>query len=129
MKAEKNIVFLSIVAGFVVLTIIFLIIIRKDSNGPVITVGGTNITYQKGEDTKKLLEGVTAYDKEDGDVTDSVVIEHMIIVGNGKKLKVTYAAVDKNKNVTKSSKIVNYKDVPKDKVPEKETESESNVNQ
>ena len=53
----------------------------------------------------QLLEGVTAYDSHDGDVTASLLIEKVTETGNGKVI-VTYAAVDSSNNVAEQSRIL-----------------------
>jgi hypothetical protein len=55
----------------------------------VITLPDTKQTYTIGTDTDQLLEGVTAYDSHDGDVTASLLIEKVTETGNGKVI-VTY---------------------------------------
>lgn len=55
--------------------------------------------------THQLLEGVTAYDSHDGDVTASLLIEKVTETGNGKVI-VTYAAVDSSNNVAEQSRIL-----------------------
>ena len=55
--------------------------------------------------SQQLLEGVTAYDSHDGDVTASLLIEKVTETGNGKVI-VTYAAVDSSNNVAEQSRIL-----------------------
>ena len=61
--------------------------------------------YATGTDTDKLLEGVTAYDSHDGDVTASLLIEKVTETGNGEVI-VTYAAMDSSNNVAELSRIL-----------------------
>ena len=87
-------------------TAVFLVVDR-DKTGPVIAVPEDgSLTYVEGEDKKILLEGVTASDSEDGDVSDTLVIES--IRPNGDRAVVTYTAVDHSHNASKSSCVVNY---------------------
>ena len=87
-------------------TAVFLVVDR-DKTGPVIAVPEDgSLTYVAGEDKKILLEGVTASDSEDGDVSDTLVIES--IRPNGDRAVVTYTAVDHSHNASKSSCVVNY---------------------
>ena len=87
-------------------TAVFLVVDR-DKTGPVIAVPEDgSLTYVAGEDKKILLEGVTASDSEDGDVSDTFVIES--IRPNGDRAVVTYTAVDHSHNASKASCVVNY---------------------
>ena len=87
-------------------TAVFLVVDR-DKTGPVIAVPEDgSLTYVEGEDKKILLEGVTASDSEDGDVSDTLVIES--IRPNGDRAVVTYTAVDHSHNASKASCVVNY---------------------
>ena len=53
----------------------------------------------------ELLQGVTAIDRRDGDVTDSLIVEAIKIRSEESNIKVTYVAMDNSKNVTKITKI------------------------
>lgn len=87
-------------------TAVFLVVDR-DKTEPVIAVPEDgSLTYVAGEDKKILLEGVTASDSEDGDVSDTLVIES--IRPNGDWAVVTYTAVDHSHNASKASCVVNY---------------------
>ena len=87
-------------------TAVFLVVDR-DKTGPMIAVPEDgSLTYVAGEDKKILLEGVTASDSEDGDVSDTLVIES--IRPNGDRAVVTYTAVDHSHNASKASCVVNY---------------------
>ena len=79
--------------------------LQMDRTAPVITLPDAELTYTTGTNTDKLLEGVTAYDSHDGDVTDSLLIEKVTETGNGEVI-VTYAAVDSSNNVTELSRIL-----------------------
>lgn len=59
--------------------------------------------YEETMDEAELLQGVTAIDETDGDVTASVLIEKIVEASDG-TIIVTYAARDKSNNVAKKSK-------------------------
>lgn len=87
-------------------TAVFLVVDR-DKTGPVIAVPEDgSLTYVAGEDKKILLEGVTASDSEDGDVSDTLMVES--IRPSGDRAVVTYTAVDHSHNASKVSCVVNY---------------------
>ncbi len=57
-----------------------------------------------------LLQGVTARDDRDGDVTDSLLVEKVKLVDKSGKMRVTYAAFDSAGNVAKAAREVQYTD-------------------
>lgn len=57
-----------------------------------------------------LLQGVTATDPEDGDVTKSLVVEGTSSIIKGNCIKVCYAAFDSQNHVTKAERTVEYTD-------------------
>ena len=83
---------------------------RIDSSGPEITMDADTITVSVKDDEQALLQGITAQDRKDGDVTDSIVVENLsALVGNGKRTA-TYAAFDSDNHVTRESRNVVYED-------------------
>lgn len=55
-----------------------------------------------------LLQGVTATDKEDGDVTDSLLVEHVSQFVEQDVVEVTYVAYDSQNHVSRASRRVHY---------------------
>ena len=82
--------------------------IGEDRNGPEISVPQEEITYVAGTDTSALLNGVTAQDDRDGDVTDTVTIESIIPNADQTGASVVYVAKDSKNNVTKETKTILY---------------------
>ena len=82
--------------------------IGEDRNGPEISVPQEEITYVAGTDTSALLNGVTAQDDRDGDVTDTVTIESIIPNANQTGASVVYVAKDSKNNVTKETRTIVY---------------------
>ena len=82
--------------------------IGEDRNGPEISVPQEEITYVAGTDTSALLNGVTAQDDRDGDVTDTVTIESIIPNANQTGASVVYVAKDNKNNVTKETRTILY---------------------
>lgn len=79
--------------------------VNQDKNAPEITFPETAIVYEDGMAKEELLEGITAYDSEDGDVTDALVVEKISTASDGRVI-VTYAAVDSANNVTQKSRML-----------------------
>lgn len=57
-----------------------------------------------------LLQGVTAKDNVDGDVTASLIVESVGSITADDRVTVTYAAFDQSGNVAKKSRTVHYTD-------------------
>ena len=60
--------------------------------------------------SERLLEGVSAKDAHDGDVTDSLVVESVRGIVADKRFTVTYAAFDEAGNVAKATRTAFYWD-------------------
>lgn len=80
----------------------------KDHTGPEITVPQEQLVYVDGTDPAPLLNGVSAQDSRDGDVTDTVTIERIIPNVDQTTASVIYVAKDTKNNVTKETRIVSY---------------------
>ena len=75
--------------------------ITRDKTGPKIIVSeDRKIAYSTDSNKTVLLDGVTAIDEKDGDVSDSLRVESVRNNEDG-SLEVTYSAVDDSNNVTK----------------------------
>ena len=75
---------------------------------PEITVDSN--VFSVYDDESAFLDGVSATDKEDGIVTDSLIIESVSpFVGDNTRV-VTYAAFDSHNNVTKLEREITYSD-------------------
>lgn len=88
------------------------IYIGEDRKGPELSIPQDAVVYVAGTDTASLLNGVTATDNRDGDVTDTVTIESVIPSASGTEASVTYVAKDSKNNVTKELRKVQYTEDP-----------------
>ncbi|WP_455542992.1 immunoglobulin-like domain-containing protein [Intestinibacter sp.] len=114
-NSTKN--YINIVFGVIFLILVIVTVVTsniKDTEGPVIKYDKKAITYKKGDDEKILIDGVTATDVKDKDVTDTIIIDSIIPSNDGKKAIVVYAAKDKSNNITKVQRVVSYKGSDKD---------------
>ena len=97
-----------IVAGLIVLCVALgagtaAVVVTDDRKGPEIELPADgDVTYEEGSDTAPLLEGVTATDEKDGDVTDSLMIENIFPNDDHTSASVVYAAKDSHNNVSKA---------------------------
>ena len=81
-----------------------------DSRGPVIHIENPLIEVSVKDGDARLLEGVTASDSSDGDVTDSVEVENIsTFYGDGKRL-ITYVAFDSDMHVGRETREIRYTD-------------------
>ncbi len=78
---------------------------RMDRTEPRLEFQPTDIIYREGMEETRLLEGITAYDSKDGDVTDRIVIEKTIENMDDNTIVVFYAVSDKAGNVAKASRV------------------------
>lgn len=100
---------------FIIMTLLFgvyrfLEITKDDSSGPVISVGKEIVKLSIHDGEELLLEGVTATDKKDGDVTSSVIVENISKFYDEDVRTVTYAAFDSDNHISKATKEVRYTD-------------------
>ena len=95
----------AILAGYIVLDRM-----STDSESPRIKMDSTQITLSVQDPKSALLQGVTATDNVDGDVTDALVIESVYGVKEDNRRVVSYAAFDSAGNVAKAEREVIYTD-------------------
>lgn len=100
----------------------------EDKEAPEIRFQDDEIMFVQGEDDNVLLEGVTAVDNQDGDVTQSLVVEKVCPSEDGNTAIVVYVARDKSNNITKENRIVMYqKNENEEAVSEPEAAPDDNV--
>ena len=68
------------------------------------------INVKTGTDDQELLEGVTATDPEDGDVTESIMVEGVSHFVQKDVVNVTYVAYDSQNHVARAMRRVHYTD-------------------
>lgn len=84
--------------------------IRADHTPPQIHVDGSLLEISALEPRSALLQGVTATDNRDGDVTASLVVESVRLLHSDGTVSVTYAAFDKAGNVAKQTREARFTD-------------------
>ncbi len=75
---------------------------------PEIRFAQDEITIKTGDGYDKMLEGVTATDAEDGDVTESVMVEGVSKFVEKNVVDVTYVAYDSQNHVSRATRRVRY---------------------
>lgn len=83
---------------------------RFDRSTPEIAFDSEVLEVSVAVTEEELLNGVTAADKKDGDVTDTIIIESISkMLGDHERI-VTYAAFDKDNHVGKAQRKIRYTD-------------------
>lgn len=81
-----------------------------DHTPPVITMDADVIEISVKDPREKLLEGVTAHDAEDGDITGEIIIRGISGLVTDDTARVSYAVFDKADNMTTAQRTVRYTD-------------------
>lgn len=82
--------------------------LAEDDEPPQIEIQEQELVYTEGESRDVLLEGVTANDSRDGDVTDSLLVENVYPAPEAGVATVVYVARDGSNNIAKASRTVTY---------------------
>ncbi len=82
----------------------------KDGQGPEIAMETDEISVSIHADEAELLDGVTAYDQKDGDVTDSLAVEHISNFVEKGRRKISIVAFDSDNHVTHAEREMVYND-------------------
>lgn len=83
---------------------------ETDHKAPEITFQTEELQISVDETEEALLEGVTAWDECDGNVTVGIVVEGVSNISADQRATVTYAAFDRAGNVAKAQRTVWYVD-------------------
>lgn len=104
-----------ILAVFAVMLVMFVVFTvhdkrNTDTTVPVITVPEGTLQVSINDDESKLLEGITASDGKDGDITGKVLIESVSKFIRPGVCTVTYAVSDNDNHVAKATRTIEYTD-------------------
>jgi len=83
---------------------------RADTRPPEIRMDGTVPEISVKDPKSAMTVGVSATDWENGDVTDSLVVENITLVNSDGTVSVSYAAFDDAGNVAKGQREMKYTD-------------------
>lgn len=109
-RLRKFSVLLFILSLSVFITYAVYTITQTDKEGPKITIKDDLLNVSVEDDEKDLLKGITATDEKDGDVTDTLTVESISNFTNKGRRIVSYAAFDRDWNITKATREIEYKD-------------------
>ena len=85
-------------------------LLAKDHTLPVIECGQQELRVSTADGSDALLQGVTAHDDKDGDLTGSIVVEKIAGTGTPGTVTVTYAVADSDHHVASCTRTVIYTD-------------------
>lgn len=105
---QRVVLVLTILAAVLMAAAVIKTVGFRDTDGPEITMDQSSITVDVDCTDEELLQGITAADKKDGDVTDSLVVESLSNFIEKGRRQVTVAAFDQDHNVTKATREVVY---------------------
>lgn len=104
MKQGKIISIALMILNLILMVLCVCFYVNSDRTEPKVEFQATDIVYYEGMEPSGLLQGMTAYDTNDGDVTDRIVIEKMISDEENQSVVVFYAVSDKAGNAAKCSR-------------------------
>ena len=84
--------------------------IQTDKTPPQISIAEESLQVSVSAPKSALLKGVTAQDNQDGDVTDSLLVEKISMVDGDGTIEVSIAAFDGSGNVSKILRTARYTD-------------------
>lgn len=105
---KQRVIWMIMAAACIVLAVIAAFVyISQDHTPPEISIEKLDITYTEGDSYESLLEGVTATDNIDGDLTDQVFVDRIIATGEDSAV-VYYGVTDKAQNVATKKRKITY---------------------
>lgn len=107
-KRTWHILILIIFVLFIDVYLLYAMVI-SDNTSPVVVCDSDRITVSVTASDEELMEGVTATDNRDGDLTDSIAIESISAFAGNERI-IVYAAVDKKGNVGRTQRVLEYTD-------------------
>ncbi len=93
------------VLNMILIVACVVLLLNKDKKPPVISFSENDLIYYSGIDNEKLLQGVTAVDAKDGDVSDRIVVEKIVQNKDENRAVVYYAVTDLDGNAAKASRV------------------------
>ena len=112
MKKGFNIILVLLIAACIAALVGYRVLddLRTDTQPPEIILEERIPEVSVFDSRDALLQGVTARDKQDGDVTDLLVVEHVSLLNADGSIMVSYAAFDRSGNVSKAQREARYTD-------------------
>ncbi|MGN1343942.1 MAG: hypothetical protein ACI4U3_05140, partial [Traorella sp.] len=111
MKKSLNYILILIIA--ILIYVLFLgqeMIFTKKGSSPTIQINQDLIEVSVKASDKQLLQGLSASDPEDGDLTNQIKIESISDLDENMQRSVTYLVFDSDDNMTKATRKIQYSD-------------------
>lgn len=90
---------------------------QEDTNeAPQIVFEATHLELSVNDDSSRLMEGVKAVDKEDGDLTSGIIIDSISPFDNKKCRTVRYVVFDKGNKAAQAYRTISYVDYQSPKI-------------
>lgn len=105
---KSGVIFLLTVIVLVLVLLNGFVYVNADHTGPVIHIAASDSEYPRNVDAKTLLNGVTATDNRDGDVSSTLRVATIVPNSDNTKASVVYTAKDKSNNVSKLTRTITY---------------------
>lgn len=83
---------------------------RTDLTPPEFSISQETVQVSVSAPKTALLQGITARDDRDGDVTDSLLVEKISMLDGEGTVEVSFAAFDRSGNVSKGTRTARYTD-------------------
>lgn len=93
------------VLNLILIVVCVVLLLNRDRKAPVLSFSENDLIYYSGIDNEKLLQGVSAMDAKDGDVSERIVVEKIVQNKNESRAVVYYAVTDLDGNAAKASRV------------------------
>jgi len=93
-----------IIINIVLITLCSISYMKKDRQKPSLSFSSNDIVYTSDIDQRLLMDGISAVDNADGDISDRIVIEKILEDEKNSTAVVYYAVCDYSGNVNKASR-------------------------
>ena len=103
---EKTLGIILGLLNIVLIAVCLVFYLGKDNTAPEITLGEVEYVYEEDLPEQILLEAVTAWDAESGDLTGQVVVEKVVMDKEHKTATITYGVADEVGNVSRASRTL-----------------------
>lgn len=107
---QRTVVVLFVLVSVLFGGMVYYRLFLEDDVPPVIVCEEDSIRISVEDGEEKLLEGVTATDNVDGDITERVMVKSVSPLITTDTAKVTYFVFDEAENVATASRTVQYRD-------------------
>ena len=94
------------ILNILLIAVCLVLYLGKDRTAPELTLQEAEYVYEEDLPEHILLEGVTAWDEREGDVTDRVVVEKIVTDTVKKAATITYGVADSEGNVQRVSRTL-----------------------